>query len=177
MLICLIVSLTACGQVSASDRYVMMEQPLTKKIAHAVEKNELKQDPTINFSWIEKAFYGELEGVTFSLGTIVDKIIAEFGTPKETGFYEGGEYFEYETATYISNPQSREVVAIARPITQFHLNAMNIKKALGTPDVEDYYEMDGLWVLAYTIGDNRLLFEFPDKNSEALYVWLLKENK
>lgn len=140
--------------------------------AEADEGSPTKQ--TIDFEWIEKGYANQLDNVDLPLGTTKEELLAIRGTPLETGYYEGGEFFQYEDVTFFVNPETNRIVAIAMNIADKQMSIKDLKRALGTPDVSEENKMEGLWMLEYHLGKNILMFESRDNDPKSIveYVWL-----
>ena len=162
--------LSGCGYNAIVPEGNGQEQAY-KKVAQAAVKSNFTTQQAIDFSWVEKAYDGILVGATYPIGTAMNVILSKELPPIEVGSYEGGDYYQFENVTYFAHPIQEEVVAIARPIIELNLTVLDVKKALGNPDVEELNEMEGFGMMEYTIGGNRLMFEFTE-DTVVHYVWL-----
>ncbi|WP_209123669.1 hypothetical protein [Alkalihalobacillus sp. BA299] len=134
--------------------------------------NKEADNNIVSFNWIEKGFDGQLDHIEFQLGTEKDEILSKRGNAIETGYYEGGEYFRYDDATFFINPDTDRLVAIALSIEEYDLNGTKLKKILGTPDVSERNEMEGLWMYEYYLDKYTLMFEADNENGKILFAWL-----
>ncbi|OLO40700.1 hypothetical protein BTR23_04285 [Alkalihalophilus pseudofirmus] len=128
----------------------------------------------VDFSWIEKGLDGQLDDVEFRIGTNKDEILSKRGTAIDTGYYEGGQFFRYDDATFFINPETNQLVAIALSTEDDDLDASKLKKALGTPDVSERNEMEDLWMYEYYLDQYSLMFEADEENGNILFAWLKK---
>lgn len=128
----------------------------------------------IDFEWIEKGYEGQLDHVDLQLGTTKEELVSKRGTPIDTGYYEGGEFYQYEDVTFFVNPETNTVVAIAMNIADKQTTIKDLKRALGTPDVSEENKMEDLWMLEYRLGKNILMFESKDGDPNTIveFVWL-----
>lgn len=149
-----------------------INDPSHLSFAHAA--NEEKSKNLINFEWIEKGYAGQLGDIELKLRTSREDLLQQRGIPIETGYYEGGEYYQYEDVTFFVNPETNLVVAIAMNIADQQLMIKDIKRALGTPDVSEENKMEDLWMLEYRLGKNILMFEAEDSEPTTIveFVWL-----
>ncbi len=148
----------------------------TKLGSYTTEKPKHEEkESVIDFSWIEKGFKGQLVDTDLPVGTSKEELLAQKGEPLDTGWYEGGLFYQYEEETYFIHPDREVVVAIAKPISKLELNVQDVKKALGNPDIDELNEMEGLWMIEYKIGNYRLMFEAEEQDGAVIYVWLFEQ--
>ncbi|MFV8827529.1 hypothetical protein [Alkalihalobacterium sp. APHAB7] len=126
----------------------------------------------INSDWIEKGFEGQLDHIEFQLGTTKETILSGRGDAMDTGFYEGGEFFRYDDATFFINPETDRLVAIALSTEGYELDAAKLKEVLGSPDVSERNEMEGLWMYEYYLDKYSLIFEAEEEGGKILFTWL-----
>ncbi|MEB1809884.1 MAG: hypothetical protein LPK26_21755 [Bacillaceae bacterium] len=128
--------------------------------------------PMINKDWIEKGLEGHLDHIEFQLGTEKETILASRGDAIDTGFYEGGEFFRYDDATFFINPETDRLVAIALSTEGYELDAAKLKEEFGDPDVSERNEMEGLWMFEYYLDKYSLMFEAEEEDGRILFAWL-----
>ncbi|WP_216828161.1 hypothetical protein [Alkalihalobacterium elongatum] len=137
----------------------------------AANKEE-KQINNIDLSWLEKGSDGQLNNIEFPLGTDKEQILLSRGEAIDTGYYEGGEYFRYEDVTFFINPETNRLVAIALSTEKYDLDGKKLEETLGSPNVSERNEMEGLWMYEYDLGKYSLMFEAKEEEGEILFVWL-----
>ncbi|WP_078430595.1 DUF4309 domain-containing protein [Alkalihalobacterium alkalinitrilicum] len=148
------------------------EQKVDDGVVLAANKKTDKH--IVDFSWIEKGLDGQLDDIEFRIGTNKDEILSKRGTAIDTGYYEGGQFFRYDDATFFINPETNQLVAIALSTEDEDLDASKLKKALGTPDVSERNEMEDLWMYEYYLDQYSLMFEADEENGNILFAWLKK---
>ncbi|WP_017727096.1 DUF4309 domain-containing protein [Halalkalibacterium ligniniphilum] len=156
--------LSACGQGTIDGK---SNQEQTANI--------LAEATFLNQSWIEKGYDGKLAPVEIAVGASEQAVAQQLGTPKSTGYYEGGRFQEFAQATFFINEDLERVVAIALDIFSQRLTAAELTEALGSPDESYFDEMDGFWIYAYQLDEYELFFEADKEGGTLQFVWL-REN-
>lgn len=119
----------------------------------------------------------EFTNFKISLGDSEEKIKELYGVPIETGYYEGGRFFDYEEVTFMVNPDTEKVVAIVKKERKKEMYPHDVKTLLGEPDFEGMNDMDGFWLLSYTSSNKQLLFEFKSPDSAIEFIWYREKFK
>jgi hypothetical protein len=158
--------LTGCGQGKGNQG---LENVKTDQAAVTVLSNET---PFLSFSWIEKGYNGVFSPLNTELGQTDMEIREQLGQPINEGSYEGGMFLEYQDATYFINPEIKKNVAIAINIEKYNLTDVDLKRTLGTPDLSEFNEMDGLWMYVYELDEYELMFEAEGEHAILQYTWL-----
>lgn len=144
------------------------EQPV--KVTN--RKDDGMEKDFIDFSWIERGYEGRLGAIPYELGTDKSTILNTLSEPIDSGYYEGGEFFQFEKETYFFNPLTDQLVAIAIPLEEHQFTIPDIRRALGSPDISEWNLMDDLWMIEYKLDRYRLMFEAVEEDGMVLYVWL-----
>jgi hypothetical protein len=102
---------------------------------------------------------GRLKGIPYSLGTHIQEIKNELGTPDVEDYYQGAPTFGYKDSNlFFSHLMNEEqLVSIIYSAKNTALNFKELESLLGTPQFAGIDEMSGLYVHTYSIDNNYVL--------------------
>lgn len=146
------------GEGALPDGDLILEENATE------EKWQVVLDETFLAGLAEN----QVKGCPISIGSRKQEVIDRFGSVREKGFYDGGQYhaFEHLAGGIVFFDGQDRVYAF--DLTGDFLNTSRIdevKKQLGKPTEEGVNQVDGGWFLLYQAGDNMLILDAADAQS------------
>ncbi|MDQ0298949.1 hypothetical protein J2S78_001369 [Salibacterium salarium] len=96
-----------------------------------------------------------------------------YGEPDESGWYEGGEFLQYDQFTYFIHPESNRAESVA--VQDVSLKQADINERLGSADKRYENKMEGLWTEEYNYNDGKIVVEKASESSEeVMCIWFRK---
>ena len=116
---------------------------------------------------------GQVLGIEWKIGDDFHDVLQKWPEAFGSGMRSGGVYYDYPQARLFTDLAMSEITAIEIQRERLQgITPADVKKALGTPDMEDISPIDDMFILHYTVGAYELFFKAQSKGSNLEYFYL-----